>query len=874
MPGLFPSVTYLRLIGFMLMSCVACRQPDSIPEEALQVAVDTTDTTLVLLKLEELGNIAYDHPEQFIHRPDSFLQLLPAMPTTLEGKEMYAWLLLNVGYALREHGNLQESARYYEQAMDYCQAEQLTEPDFVLYIAKPLGNLYTQIGDLQKALHIHQQAISRINKTSNTVDLPALYGNLAIVYEQIGQPDSLLQACRSGLAYLAPESTQAALLYNNMARCYYGQGAIDSTAYYNRRAIDIFSQRDLRGDTLVWYASALHQRSLLELQQQWPERALRSINQAIGLAEQHFPTSKQRDKAKYYYARGNLQLFFKQPQAAQRDFKKTLSLFAPLTESAHSFPDYAFTEALWGLARTHTVQQSDSADYYYAKAVENAYYTQQLIVSSESQYQNSAWSRQLLSEAMAYLWQSYSSAPAARRQPIAETMLWITELSKGRQLLQEINRTAQWAQDSTDQSLHRHQLQHLYQTLAAETDATTKQQLTAAAEQLAFQFQLSENHFAQQFTPPDFTSFMKRMRSISDSITTLSYFIDGSGNGYILSLASEHATAHQLSSTAIKALQVPEFISTYFGATPDAYDNNPARYRERATQLANAWLPIPEKAKERLILSPDGILHALPFDALIAGNRFIAETHAVNYTYTFLLNTATAQLPTYNAPVTLVAKQHYPGEDLRDLFYVKVEADYLADHFITTAYRDKAATDDAFFASLMEGSVVHLSAHAVADGQTPPYIVLNQRITLDKLKYSAAKTPLIFLSACQTATGQLLPGEGVESLNKAFLSKGISGVVAAHWPVDDETMPVMTRFFYEYLSQTGSPPHALALAKRAYLTSEKRAAQNPWYWASLNYTGMDTQIHLTKKNNTLAWTAVLLVLAFVGGIWRLTARHR
>src|SRR5690606_7026005 len=107
--------------------------------------------------------------------------------------------------------------------------------------------------------------------------------------------------------------------------------------------------------------------------------------------------------------------------------------------------------------------------------------------------------------------------------------------------------------------------------------------------------------------------------------------IDGSGNGYILSLANEQATAHQLPSTVIETMQMPEFISTYFGATPDAYDNNPARYRERATQLANAWLPLPEKAEERLILSPDGILHALPFDALVAGNRFIAETHAVNY---------------------------------------------------------------------------------------------------------------------------------------------------------------------------------------------------------------------------------------------------
>src|SRR3546814_1115165 len=105
------------------------------------------------------SDLAYDYPEQFINQPDSFLNRVPRLPTSPEGKEMYAWLLLNVAYALREHGHMLESIRYYESALNYCTTEQLTKPDRVLYIAKPLGNLYTQVGDLQKALHIHLETI-------------------------------------------------------------------------------------------------------------------------------------------------------------------------------------------------------------------------------------------------------------------------------------------------------------------------------------------------------------------------------------------------------------------------------------------------------------------------------------------------------------------------------------------------------------------------------------------------------------------------------------------------------------------------------------------------------------------------------------------
>src|SRR5690606_35712026 len=113
------------------------------------------------------------------------------------------------------------------------------------------------------------------------------------------------------------------------------------------------------------------------------------------------------------------------------------------------------------MARSMALTGSDSAGFYYIKAIENAYYTQRLIVNSESHYQNSAWNRTLLSEAMAQLWVEYRNATGSgTRRSLAQRMLWVTELSKGRQLLQEINRSEQWRQDGGDTTVQR-QREHL-----------------------------------------------------------------------------------------------------------------------------------------------------------------------------------------------------------------------------------------------------------------------------------------------------------------------------------------------------------------------------------------------------------------------------
>lgn len=67
-------------------------------------------------------------------------------------------------------------------------------------------------------------------------------------------------------------------------------------------------------------------------------------------------------------------------------------------------------------------------------------------------------------------------------------------------------------------------------------------------------------------------------------------------------------------------------------------------------------------------------------------------------------------------------------------------------------------------------------------------------------------TDMVVLSACETAVGKALSGEGVEGLRSGLTLAGAQNVLLTLWPVDDViTISVMDRFYRSYLDGAGSP---------------------------------------------------------------------
>jgi len=106
------------------------------------------------------------------------------------------------------------------------------------------------------------------------------------------------------------------------------------------------------------------------------------------------------------------------------------------------------------------------------------------------------------------------------------------------------------------------------------------------------------------------------------------------------------------------------------------------------------------------------------------------------------------------------------------------------------------------------------------------YDIYNLKLTAD----------LVVLSACQTALGKEIKGEGLVGLTRGFMYAGAPRVVASLWRIDDRaTAELMRRFYAGMLGQKLRPAAALRAAQASML-KEKRW-QAPYYWAAFTLQG-------------------------------------
>ncbi|PWT88753.1 MAG: hypothetical protein C5B55_12595 [Blastocatellia bacterium] len=95
---------------------------------------------------------------------------------------------------------------------------------------------------------------------------------------------------------------------------------------------------------------------------------------------------------------------------------------------------------------------------------------------------------------------------------------------------------------------------------------------------------------------------------------------------------------------------------------------------------------------------------------------------------------------------------------------------------------------------------------------------------------------LVVLSACQTALGKDIKGEGLVGLTRAFMYAGASRVVASLWRTEDRATAVLMDRFYESMLTNGMSPAAALRKAQIGMWQDKRWKQ-PRYWAAFTLQG-------------------------------------
>lgn len=319
-------------------------------------------------------------------------------------------------------------------------------------------------------------------------------------------------------------------------------------------------------------------------------------------------------------------------------------------------------------------------------------------------------------------------------------------------------------------------------------------------------------------------------------------------------------------------------------------DRSPSVHRERNELLARLSVLLLEPARPlrpRLVLALDGALHYLPFAVLpliepgVEIQPVIARHELVNVPSISVVATQRRLLagrprpsmtvavfadPVFEMDDPRLAKPGgvartdgatampdyprtgmWPSESLRRLPATELEADAIAtlvpseQRLVATGIAASRAT--VMNAGLTEFRILHFATHALIDDRYPalsalalssfdegrqdiePYLRLH-----DVYDFELA-ADLVTLSACETALGRELRGEGLLGLTRAFLHAGASSVVASLWQVPDRATAELMRTFYERQFQDGLSP-ATALRQAQLAVSAERRWSDPYYWAS------------------------------------------
>ena len=160
----------------------------------------------------------------------------------------------------------------------------------------------------------------------------------------------------------------------------------------------------------------------------------------------------------------------------------------------------------------------------------------------------------------------------------------------------------------------------------------------------------------------------------------------------------------------------------------------------------------------------------------------------------------------------------------------------------------EASRATALDPSLSRYRYVHFASHALVNAQHPELsgIVLSlvapdgsQQdgfLRLHDIYNMRLGADLVVLSACQTALGRDVRGEGMVGLTRGFMYAGAPRVVASLWDVrDQQTADLMTRFYQSVLKDGLRPAAALRAAQLAMLKDPARSA--PAHWAGFILQG-------------------------------------
>jgi len=294
---------------------------------------------------------------------------------------------------------------------------------------------------------------------------------------------------------------------------------------------------------------------------------------------------------------------------------------------------------------------------------------------------------------------------------------------------------------------------------------------------------------------------------------------------------------------------------------------------------------------ERVLILPDGPLHRLPFGALMRDTsgreQYLAEWRPLHSALSLTVygslrasesapaGSATAVVafgdPRYSKELAasgetrdlILRSPGLRGFDWAPLPYSRREVERIAEVYPgARLYLGEEATEERAKAVARDARILHFSTHGYLDDRTPLDSALVLTIPNDLapgrengllqvweiFESVRLDADLVVLSACESALGRELSGEGMIGLTRAFQYAGARSVVASLWDVADQTTAELMARFHYHLAAGLPKDEALQAAQIELIRESVRIttangqvvetdASAPFFWAAFQLFG-------------------------------------
>ncbi|NEW60118.1 CHAT domain-containing protein, partial [Sulfurovum sp. bin170] len=288
------------------------------------------------------------------------------------------------------------------------------------------------------------------------------------------------------------------------------------------------------------------------------------------------------------------------------------------------------------------------------------------------------------------------------------------------------------------------------------------------------------------------------------------------------------------------------------------------------------------KKYKKLIISKDGAVHKIPFEALYNydSKKYLIEEKEVLYVpsaqeFNRLKYTETAY--TNSGKIVLFSNPNFQAEvdnrmdELRGSKILGLddlpafqgmkgfekEANSIISIFPnSTINYERAEASEANLYKVKSPKILHFATHGFfIDDKNLSYSNLKSGIALSGynssrndgesyegivtasklLKLDLKGTELVVFSACDTGVGDIHDSEGVEGLNKVVVQVGAKRVMMSLWRVNDEQTAKFMGYYYQFLKEKKGYAEALRETKLKMI----KEGLEPRYWSAFVLNGID-----------------------------------